>query len=282
MKQILITILAMLLIGCIGISSKENLKDETSNKIESIDELSWLIGSWEGPVYGGVLEETWLPPRGNTVTAIVRLTKNDITKFVEIIRIEKIGNTLELRLQIFDSPFLPRFKKPHVFRLSKIGQQMIEFKGVSEGSHKKLSYVRISSGVFRIQIETNEGNEIIINLRPTKKIKSRESDYSESELLRGSYYARVGDAEEGFETFFYLNINEDNLFEAWEEGEEGDKVRGKWELKDKVLILKGENSNEEVLIVLNKGTMRLQELSINGEKAEELLEENIFFEKEID
>ena len=159
---------------------------------------------------------------------------------------------------------------------------MIEFKGVSEGSHKKLSYVRISSGVFRIQIETNEGNEIIINLRPTKKIKSKESDYSESELLRGSYYARVGDAEEGFETFFYLNINKDDLFEAWEEGEEGDKVRGKWELKDKVLILKGENSNEEVLIVLNKGTMRLQELSINGEKAEELLEENIFFEKEID
>ena len=42
------------------------------------------------------------------------------------------------------------------------------------------------------------------------------------------------------------------------------------------------DSNEEVLIVLNKGTMRLQELSINGEKAEELLEENIFFEKEID
>ena len=110
----------------------------------------------------------------------------------------------------------------------------------------------------------------------------RDSDYSESELLRGSYYARVGDAEEGFETFFYLNINKDDLFEAWEEGEEGDKVRGKWELKDKVLILKGENSNEEVLIVLNKGTMRLQELSINGEKAEELLEENIFFEKEID
>ena len=118
---------------------------------------------------GGILEETWLPPKANTIAALVRLTKDGVTEFVEVIKIEKVGNSLELRLRIFDPSLQPRREKPHVFELSKIGKNTISFRGASKDSHRKLSYERVSSNHFVIRIQTNQGRDFEINLSPPKE-----------------------------------------------------------------------------------------------------------------
>ena len=96
MKQQLITIAAVVLVGC---ATTQQPEPSTAKAPEiPIDRLAWLTGSWQGAVNGGLLEETWLPPKADTISALVRFTKDGRTEFVEIIKIEKVENSFELRL----------------------------------------------------------------------------------------------------------------------------------------------------------------------------------------
>ena len=170
MKHLLITtIAAVVLVGCTTTPSPEPPTAKAPDN--SINRLAWLTGSWQGPVNGGLLEETWLPPKADTISALVRFTKDGRTEFIEIIKIEKVGNSFELRLQLYDPPMRPRSEKPHVFKLSKIEKNKITFRGISEGSHRKLSYERVAQDHFIIRFQTNEGRDVKINLSPRRESK---------------------------------------------------------------------------------------------------------------
>ena len=169
MKQLLTTIAAVLLAGCTTTQQPEPPTAKAPD--DSINRLAWLTGSWQGPVNGGLLEETWLPPKADTISALVRFTKDGRTEFIEIIKIEKVGNSFELRLQLYDPPMRPQSEKPHVFKLSKIEKNKINFRGISEGSHRKLSYERVAQDHFIIRFQTNEGRDVKINLSPSPRIK---------------------------------------------------------------------------------------------------------------
>ena len=144
--------------------SSDEEKSE-SPRVTSIDQLDWLTGNWEGPIGDSVLEESWLPPRANTITAVVRLTKGSLTEFVELIKIEKIDQSFELRLNLFDASLKPRSEKPQVLKLSKISDKSVTFNGVNEGSHRKLSYELVGNDKFAIRIITANGEKIAIDLK---------------------------------------------------------------------------------------------------------------------
>ena len=137
-----------------------------SDKPLTIESLSWLTGSWEGPIGENLLEETWLPPRAGTIVALVRSSNESGTNFVEIIIIKEINGTLELQLQLFDDSLKPINKNPHSFELAKIENNYISFKGVSAGSHKTLSYQRPEKNVFFIRFQPYEGDFVEIRLIP--------------------------------------------------------------------------------------------------------------------
>ena len=139
-----------------------------SDKPLTIESLSWLTGSWEGPIGENLLEETWLPPRAGTIVALVRSSNESGTNFVEIIIIKEINGTLELQLQLFDDSLKPINKKPHSFELTKIENNYISFKGVSAGAHKTLSYQRPEKNVFFIRFQPYEGDFVEIRLIPQK------------------------------------------------------------------------------------------------------------------
>ena len=140
---------------------------ETDNPL-TIESLSWLTGSWEGPIGENLLEETWLPPRAGTIVALVRSSNESGTNFVEIIIIKEINGTLELQLQLFDDSLKPINKNPHIFELTKIENNYISFKGVSAGAHKTLSYQRPEKNVFFIRFQPFEGDFVEIRLIPQK------------------------------------------------------------------------------------------------------------------
>ena len=149
-------------------TSNENSqkRDESSApKVDSINQLHWLVGNWEGPIGEGVLGESWLPPRGNTIAAVVRLTNKKGTEFVELIKIEKVDESLELRLNLFDLELRPLEEKPQVLKLTNISEKGVVFKGVSKGAHRRLSYKINSEGVFEIRIITTDGKKIEIDLK---------------------------------------------------------------------------------------------------------------------
>lgn len=151
----------------VGFANEKSSDEEKSEspRVTSIDQLDWLTGSWEGPIGDSVLEESWLPPRANTITAVVRLTKGSVTEFVELIKIEKIDQSFELRLNLFDASLKPRSEKPQVLKLSKISDKSVTFNGVNEGSHRKLSYELVGNDKFAIRIITADGEKIAIDLK---------------------------------------------------------------------------------------------------------------------
>ena len=154
----------MILLSFFDVGFSNEIKIE-SPKVSSIEQLNWMTGSWEGPVGEGLLEESWLPPKANTITAVVRLTKGAVTEFVELIKIEKIQQSLELRLNLFDSSLKPRSEKPQVLKLSRIGNKSVTFVGVTEGSHRELSYKLVNEDLFAIRIITAKGEKIAIDLK---------------------------------------------------------------------------------------------------------------------
>ena len=137
-----------------------------TSKPLSVESLAWLTGSWQGPINGNILEETWLPPRSGTIVALVRSSNESGTNFVEIIIIKEINGTLELQLQLFDDSLKSINKNPHSFELTKIENNYISFKGVSAGSHKTLSYQRPEKNVFFIRFQPYEGDFVEIRLIP--------------------------------------------------------------------------------------------------------------------
>ena len=148
----------------------EDVSGEKSSSI-SIYKLEWLTGQREGSHDGGILEQTWFPPRSGTITALVRSTKESDTRFVEIIHIREINGSLELNLQIFNNSLEPEnisatYSRIHKFELTEVGDRYLSFKGVSDGAHRSLSYQRSEEDIFSIHIETNIGERIEIKLEP--------------------------------------------------------------------------------------------------------------------
>ena len=148
------------LLLCIGLVLGENDKPLT------VESLSWLTGSWEGPIGEDLFEETLLPPRAGNIVALVRSSNESGTNFVEIIIIKEINGTLELQLQLFDDSLKPINKNPHSFELTKIENNYISFKGVTSGAHKTLSYERPEKNVFYIRFHPHDGDEVEIRLTP--------------------------------------------------------------------------------------------------------------------
>ena len=148
----------------------EVVNREESSTI-SVSQLEWLTGQREGSHDGGILEQTWFPPRSGTISALVRSTKEPETRFVEIIHIREINGSLELNLQIFNNSLESEnisatYSRIHKFELTEVGDRYLAFKGVSNGAHRSLSYKRSEGDVFSIHIETNVGKKIEIKLMP--------------------------------------------------------------------------------------------------------------------
>jgi hypothetical protein len=108
------------------------------------------------------------PPRANTVTAVVRLTKNDLTEFVEIIKITETEDALELRLRLFGSDLNLLNEEPHVFKAINQQKHSITFRGVSKSAHRTLRYELVAPGRFDISWESQEGQRTVIHLSLAK------------------------------------------------------------------------------------------------------------------
>ena len=156
----LITTAFLMVLASVSYGQAESALDETL----SIDRLSWLTGNWKGPRDGGVLEEIWLPPLAGTITALVRSSEASATRFVEIIHITELNDSLELNLQLFNNSLEPESINAHNFELTEISSSFVSFKGISDGSHRSLSYERPEENIFFIRIETNDGEQIEIRL----------------------------------------------------------------------------------------------------------------------
>jgi hypothetical protein len=70
--------------------------------IATLSDISWISGHWRGEAFGGITEEIWGPPLGDSMMFSFKLVVDDKVSFYELGHIKEDGGTLLLQLKHFD------------------------------------------------------------------------------------------------------------------------------------------------------------------------------------
>lgn len=68
----------------------------------TLSDVSWITGHWSGEAFGGITEEIWGPPLGDSMMFSFKLVVDDKVNFYELGHIKEEGGTLLLQLKHFD------------------------------------------------------------------------------------------------------------------------------------------------------------------------------------
>ncbi len=125
----------------------------------TIDQLSWMTGTYAGKLGANQLEENWIKAEGRSIAAMVRMTTGEgATSMFEMITIEEVDGSLVLHIQQWNPGFVPRTPAPQKMELSMIADNHVHFTAVTEGGMKSLGYTR-SGDSFTIHVENASGNK---------------------------------------------------------------------------------------------------------------------------
>ncbi len=94
MKAIFSTLLLFLVFHT-GFCQNNTLKfQEGSTSPEAnLDAVSWIQGYWKGEAFGGITEEFWSPPLGDSMMFSFKLVVDNTVIFYELGGIRQVDNT---------------------------------------------------------------------------------------------------------------------------------------------------------------------------------------------
>jgi hypothetical protein len=99
MKSIFI-LLFCISVGC-NAQNTLVLAEGSQSPKASLEDVSWISGHWKGEAFGGITEEIWSPPLGDSMMFVFKLVSEGKVQFYEIGHIQQIGETLILQLKHF-------------------------------------------------------------------------------------------------------------------------------------------------------------------------------------
>ncbi|MCX7551499.1 DUF6265 family protein [Xanthomarina sp. F2636L] len=130
MKSILAGVIFSL-IAYLGFSQGQTIKflENSTSPKANLDEVSWIQGYWLGEAFGGITEEFWSPPLGDSMMFSFKLVVDNKVVFYEIGGIRQVGETLLLQLKHFGNDFKGWEEKDETidFKLVKIEKNKIYF-----------------------------------------------------------------------------------------------------------------------------------------------------------
>ena len=97
----------------------------------SLTDISWIEGHWRGEAFGGIAEEIWGPPLGNSMMCVFKLVVDGDIIFYEIETISEENNSLILRLKHFNKHLKGWEEKNETidFKLVKVDADKVYFDG---------------------------------------------------------------------------------------------------------------------------------------------------------
>ena len=97
-----------------------------------LENVAWIAGNWKGEAFGGIVEENWSKPSGDSMMAAFKLINNDKTSFYEIEIIREVNNTLILQLKHFDGQLRGWETKDETvdFPLKYVTKNKVAFEGM--------------------------------------------------------------------------------------------------------------------------------------------------------
>ncbi len=86
-------------------SNTLSFTDDMTSPIANLEDVSWIEGHWKGEAFGGITEEIWSPPMGDSMMFVFKLVADGFVQFYEIGGIRQIGDTLIFQLKHFGNDF---------------------------------------------------------------------------------------------------------------------------------------------------------------------------------
>ena len=107
-------------------------ENQTSPKA-SLADVSWIQGHWKGEAFGGLAEEIWSPPLGDSMMFVFRLISDNKVQFYEVGGIRQVNETLLMQLKHFHGDFKGWEEKDKTvdFKLDKIEDGKVYFEGLT-------------------------------------------------------------------------------------------------------------------------------------------------------
>lgn len=129
MKSLLV-FLFCISIGCKAQNTKSFTEGGKSPEA-TLDDVSWIAGHWKGEAFGGIAEEIWSPPLGDSMMFVFKLVSEGKVQFYEVGHIQQIGETLLLQLKHFHGSLKGWEEKDDTvdFKLVQIDGNRIYFDG---------------------------------------------------------------------------------------------------------------------------------------------------------
>lgn len=99
----------------------------------TLDDASWLVGSWTGTAFGQNFEEVWNPPSAGTMIGLFKLYGDDGVAFYELLQLRVEDDTLSLKVKHFNADFTAWEDKADFvnFRLVSKDENALHFGGLS-------------------------------------------------------------------------------------------------------------------------------------------------------
>lgn len=130
MRSFLIAILALSVLLCQS-QNTIPIKTQKTNINANLEDVSWIQGHWRGEAFGGITEEIWSPPLGDSMMFSFKLVSEGKVVFYELGGIRQIDDTLLFQLKHFGNDFKGWEEKAETIdaKLVKINGNRVYFEG---------------------------------------------------------------------------------------------------------------------------------------------------------
>ncbi len=103
------------------------LQPDEARPAATLDDASWLVGSWTGTAFGQTFEQVWNAPSAGSMIGLFKLYDDDGVSFYELLQLTTQDDTLSLKVKHFNADFTAwEDKADYVdFRLVKIEEDAL-------------------------------------------------------------------------------------------------------------------------------------------------------------
>lgn len=109
------------------------LDDPETRVPGTLDDVSWLVGSWTGEAFGGTFEEVWSPPSLGTMVGMFKVMGDGEVRFYELMLLAEEEGSLVMKVKHFNADFTAWEDKEDylTFRLVRAEPGAVHFSGAS-------------------------------------------------------------------------------------------------------------------------------------------------------
>ncbi len=130
------------------------LDDPENRPPATLEDVSWLVGSWKGEAFGGTFEEVWNPPSFGSMVGFFKLMGDEAVAFYELLLLVEEEGSLSLKVKHFNPDFSAwEEREDYVdFRFVSADDDVIHFSGIS--------FYRLSDNEIHGWIRMRSGDQI--------------------------------------------------------------------------------------------------------------------------